>query len=52
MASRATIELHESLALVLELGIIHEIGGIVVSIRMLQGDQVARDVAGVLLAQP
>ena len=47
VAAGATIELHQRLALVLELGIVHEVGGIVVRVGVLQRDQVAGHVARV-----
>jgi hypothetical protein len=47
MASGASVELHQGLALVLELGIIHEVGRRELHVRMPQGDQIAGDIARV-----
>ncbi len=51
MASGAAIELHQGFALGLEAGIVHERRRIVLRVGMLQGDEIARDVAGILDAQ-
>ena len=52
MAAGATVELHQGLALGLELRIVHEVGRIVLGVGMLQGHQIAGHVARVLDAEP